>query len=229
MQQVKIYIETDSSSPKATEKHYGYVLEVMVSGQAVTREGFGKITGTYHQTVLTALAKALDRFNQSCEVCICTEDDFVLNMLERNLAIWAGNEFLTSKRKPVANQQEWMEIWRLSNRHLILTEPGKHEYTGWLQGEIEKRKRDDDGTQDHSHKISSDISKNDKKAVTVINIRLNELQKKGAALQKIGKPTKNGTKMTFAPVRSTKKYEAEMQQILEDGKKLGLEFGKKEE
>lgn len=49
MQQVKIYIETDSSSPKATEKHYGYVLEVMVSGQAVTREGFGKITGTYHQ------------------------------------------------------------------------------------------------------------------------------------------------------------------------------------
>ena len=99
MQQVKIYIETDSSSPKATEKHYGYVLEVMVSGQAVTREGFGKITGTYHQTVLTALAKALDRFNQSCEVCICTEDDFVLNMLERNLAIWAGNEFLTSKRR----------------------------------------------------------------------------------------------------------------------------------
>lgn len=61
MQQVKIYIETASSSPKATEKHYGYVLEVMVSGQAVTREGFGKITGTYHQTVLTALAKALDR------------------------------------------------------------------------------------------------------------------------------------------------------------------------
>lgn len=42
MQQVKIYIETDSSSPKATEKHYGYVLEVMVSGQAVTREGFWK-------------------------------------------------------------------------------------------------------------------------------------------------------------------------------------------
>ena len=110
MQQVKIYIETDSSSPKATEKHYGYVLE-------------------------------------------------------RNLAIWAGNEFLTSKRKPVANQQEWMEIWRLSNRHLILTEPGKHEYTGWLQGEIEKRKRDNDGIQDHDHEISADVSKNDKKAV----------------------------------------------------------------
>ena len=63
--------------------------------------------------------------------------------------------------------------------------------------------------------------------ITVICIRLDELQTKGAVLQKIGKPTKNGTKMTFAPVRSTKKYEAEMQQILEDGKKLGLEFGKR--
>lgn len=65
--------------------------------------------------------------------------------------------------------------------------------------------------------------------ITVINIRLNELQKKGAALQKIGKPTKNGTKMTFAPVQRPGECEAEMQQILENGKKLGLEFGKKEE
>ena len=65
--------------------------------------------------------------------------------------------------------------------------------------------------------------------IAVIIIRLNELQKKGAALQKIGKPTKNGTKMTFAPVQRPGECEAEMQQILEDGKKLGLEFGKKEE
>lgn len=65
--------------------------------------------------------------------------------------------------------------------------------------------------------------------ITVINIRLNELQKKGAVLQKIGKPTKNGTKMTFAPVQRPGECEAEMQRILEDGKKLGLEFGKKEE
>ena len=75
----------------------------MVSGQAVTREGFGKITGTYHQTVLTALAKALDRFNQSCEVCICTEDDFVLNMLERNLANQTQNitRFVVLARKSI--------------------------------------------------------------------------------------------------------------------------------
>lgn len=65
--------------------------------------------------------------------------------------------------------------------------------------------------------------------IAAICIRLDELQTKGAVLQKMGKPTKNGTRMTFAPVQRPGECEAEMRQILEDGKKLGLEFGKKEE
>ena len=40
---------------------------------------------------------------------------------------------------------------------------------------------------------------------------------------------KNGTRMTFAPVQSAREYEAEMQRILEDGKKLGMKFEDKEE
>ena len=35
--------------------------------------------------------------------------------------------------------------------------------------------------------------------IAVISIRLDELQTKGAVLQKMGKPTKSGTRMTFAP------------------------------
>ena len=45
----------------------------------------------------------------------------------------------------------------------------------------------------------------------------------------MGKPTKNGTKMTFAPVQRPGECEAEMQRILEDGKKLGMKFEDKEE
>lgn len=51
--------------------------------------------------------------------------------------------------------------------------------------------------------------------IAVISIRLDELQTKGAVLQKMGKPTKSGTRMTFAPVRSAGEYEAEMQRILD--------------
>lgn len=65
--------------------------------------------------------------------------------------------------------------------------------------------------------------------IAVISIRLDELLTKGAVLQKMGKPTKNGTRMMFAKVQSDGEYEAEMQRILDDGGKLSLEFGKKEE
>lgn len=140
MFETHIYIETDSISAKATEKQYGYVLEVMVNGESKTREGFGQITGTYHQTVLTALVEALDRFNQSCEIHIHTEDEFILNMMERNLPGWAGNDFRTSKGKPVANQEEWRRVWELSRKHLVFGESGRHSFTGWLQTQITRRK-----------------------------------------------------------------------------------------
>ena len=100
------------------------------------------------------------------------------------------------------------------------------------------RRRGDDGTQNHDYEISVGVSRMTKKLfdekerfyqITAISIRLDELQTKGAVLQKMGKPTKNGTRMTFAPVQSAGEYEAEMQRILEDGKKLGLKFEKKKE
>ena len=73
------------------------------------------------------------------------------------------------------------------------------------------------------------MRKRDSIRLQAISIRLDELQTKGAVLQKMGNPTKNGTRMTFAPVQSAGEYEAEMQRILEDGKKLGLKFEKKKE
>lgn len=140
MKTAHIYIATDSSSPKVAERHYGYVLECEVSGEARTREGFGEITGTYNQATLAALVEALGRFRQGCELHIHTENTFVLGMICRNLKTWAGNGFLTSKGKAVANREEWEEVWRLSREHLIAAEPGGHSYSGWLLEEIRKRK-----------------------------------------------------------------------------------------
>ncbi len=139
-----IYIATDSRSPKATEKHYGYVLECTVAGTLKTREGFGKTTGTYHQAVLMALAEALGRFTKPCGVTVYTEDTFILNMIAHNLQRWKENGFQTGKGEPVANQEEWRRIQELLERHAVRTAPGKHSYTGWLQGEIQKRKEQED-------------------------------------------------------------------------------------
>lgn len=120
------------------------MLECIVRGEAKTREGFGKVAGTYHQTVITALAEALGRFRQPCKICICTEDEFVLNMIKNNLKAWEENDFLTSKGKPVANQEGWKKISSLSKGHKLQTEPGKHTYSQWIQEEIQKRKEKED-------------------------------------------------------------------------------------
>lgn len=140
MKRADVFLKTDSVSPKKAEKWYGYVLEYKADGETKTREGFGKIEGTYHQAVLTALIEALERFRESCEVHVHTENEFILNMIETNLEKWAGNEFQTSRGKAVANQEEWMQIWGLSNKQLLITEHGDHEYASWLETAIRKEK-----------------------------------------------------------------------------------------
>lgn len=138
MQRVDIYIAIDSASTRISKKMYGYVLECEVSGQAKTREGFGTAEGTYHFGELTAMIAALERLKQPCEVHIHSENDFVLSMLERNLRTWAAAGFVTTKGKPVANKELWMIVWKLSQKHLVKTVPGKHPYSEWLKEEMKK-------------------------------------------------------------------------------------------
>lgn len=138
MTAVKIYTAISNASPKATEKKYGYVLECMMAGEAKTREGFGRITGTYHQASITAVTEALKRMKCPCEICICAEDGFFLNMLEKNLPGWVENEFRNSRGEQIANKEEWEQLWKVSKCHRIQEIQGKHEYTEWLQERMKK-------------------------------------------------------------------------------------------
>ena len=62
--------------------------------------------------------------------------------------------------------------------------------------------------------------------VALIDIRLHELQKKGCYVQKINKPNRNGTSITFTQAKTAEEYQQELQKIIEDGTKLGLEIRK---
>lgn len=138
MQKVNVFIAIDNISPKPTEKKYGYILECDVKGEAVTREGYGQTYGSYHKAVLMAIADALERFNKKCNITIHTEDDFVLNMMQKNLHRWAENGFLTTKGKSVANNEEWSRVWSLAEKQNIQTKPGAHAYSNWLHGKLRK-------------------------------------------------------------------------------------------
>lgn len=138
--EAKIYIAVDSSSPRKSKKEYVYILECIVSGQPVTEVGFGMVETSYNGAVLEALGEALERFRKQCEITICTENEFVLNMLKRNLQTWAENGYITSKGKPVANKDKWMRVYEAGQGHTFRCEPGRHTYSTWMEAEMERRK-----------------------------------------------------------------------------------------
>lgn len=139
MFEIHIYTATDNANTRKTKRKYGYVIYCKKREGKLTAEGFGEIEGTYHKANLTAIIKAMERLNQSCKVNLHTEDNFVINMMNYNLEAWAANEFCTSKGKPVESQEEWKELWRLQKGQLLVTHKGKHEYTTWLQKEMEEK------------------------------------------------------------------------------------------
>lgn len=140
MFEVHIYVTQDSANTRKSKRSYGYVLECKVGGEPRTVEGFGQTESTYHETSLIAINKALKRLNQSCLVHIHTEDRFVLNMLENNLERWAGNDFKTTKGKPVESETEWRKLWEHQKKQILIPEHGAHQYENWIQGELKNEK-----------------------------------------------------------------------------------------
>lgn len=147
----EIYIETDSTKPGISKKCYGYVLACKLHGEVRTKEGYGYVEGTYHHAVLTAMVDAIERFVRPCEICIHTEDAYVLNMMENYLDDWVENDFRNSRGKPVNNVDKWRELQEKREEHKLSTQPGKHEYSIWLRDAIEKWKGE-------QHEQSSDGS-----------------------------------------------------------------------
>lgn len=132
-----IYIELDSSSPKKTEKRYGYVMGV--EGSSKTRESFGKIKDSYHSATLKIIVEALKRYRVPSEINIHIQDDYIKNAYEHYLGRWQQNDFKNAKGSPVANCEEWREIRELSQKHLIFIETGKNEFSNWISREIVRR------------------------------------------------------------------------------------------
>lgn len=136
---VDIYAEADSTSPRSMDRKSGYVLECKrKNGEIFTVEEFSREIGTYHAVVLKALAKGLARINQSCEVHIHTQDEYILSSIDNNLSTWAANGWKTKKGDMLKNHFEWSRVWKHLSQHLVIIEPGMHSYYAWMIAEMGK-------------------------------------------------------------------------------------------
>ena len=124
MYKVDLWVWTDSRSPKEDMKAYAYSIEMKrPSGEIYRKTGEDNVSGTWNKAVLTATAKALERFNTNAEVTIHTENRWVLNMMEHNLMIWEGADFWKSSKEKVANEEEWRRIAKAGHSLKLVADP----------------------------------------------------------------------------------------------------------
>ena len=140
-EEIDIYIECDSTSPKEMNRQYRYLLECR-SLPGNTRSGGDQLTGTYNMATMTALTKALERIRRPCIIYIHCRNDWMLNMLVHQMPVWIGKDFRNSKGNQIANVGLWQRIAELTAEHKLIAVKGKHEYSNWMKEEMGKGERD---------------------------------------------------------------------------------------
>lgn len=148
MQEVNIYTATTAARGPAIRKeaYYIYVLEYKGT-KTITRVGRGRlenVTGNY--TELTALISALRRITKPCSIRVFTRSEHVLHTIQNNWPVqWEKNEWIKSSDKPVKNKELWQQYVNMTRNHVIEITDKAHEYSMWLDSELEKMKENNDG------------------------------------------------------------------------------------
>lgn len=94
---------------------------------------------TESRLVLYAIRDALGRLNFACTVVIHTECEYVAAAIEQHWPEdWQENGWKNSKKKEVKDAALWSMILQELEEtgHELVAEPGKHEFSQWMQFQI---------------------------------------------------------------------------------------------
>jgi ribonuclease HI len=85
-----------------------------------TREAFGSAPQTTNNRMeLTAAIHGLRAIKENCEVEVITDSEYVKNGITAWIHGWKRNGWKTASKKPVVNQDLWMELDALTAGHKI--------------------------------------------------------------------------------------------------------------
>lgn len=143
MFRIDIYLEASSWYLGIRERWGGYVMAYeRKNGELYTVEGAQKINGTYNHVLLHALNAALVRVGKPSEVHVHTANSYILDMMENYLSSWAAKDFVNSRGQPLKDATDWKVLWKLSAKHIMVPEPGLHEFSHWQKGEFLRLERE---------------------------------------------------------------------------------------
>lgn len=118
MDKVNIYIYTTIKGPGTKSGSYTYLLEYITDRGPATLTKQGELERvTENQANLQVLIKALQRLKKQCEVTIWTESRYLQQGAEHWIHDWQQSGWMTARKKPVANREEWEKTAELMGRH----------------------------------------------------------------------------------------------------------------
>lgn len=113
----KVVIYSDGSSVPNPGK--GGWAAMLMYGE-VTKEISGSAArATNNQMELTAAVRALEALKRPCEVEIHTDSAYLKNGITKWIHNWVQNDWKTSSKNPVENQDLWMRLYELTQQHTV--------------------------------------------------------------------------------------------------------------
>lgn len=141
MNDVNIYVETDTRSPRARTGHYAFVLEMETKSGIQTATEIGCMENvTAKRLVLAATYQAMARINGRCRVTIYTDSDYLQTaFLQDWLHGWQERGGKNAKGQDIKNADLWSRILYMADDYQIEIIKGPaHSYSRWLQAEMKK-------------------------------------------------------------------------------------------
>lgn len=144
MDQINLYIYTTVKGPGTKSGCYTYLLEYITEKGPVTLTKQGELEEvTENQANLRVMNKAMERLKKPCEVMVYTENRYIQKGAESWLTGWKEAGWMTARKKPVANREEWEKTAEILGRNLVRFCVGEpHSYRNWMIAETEKMEKE---------------------------------------------------------------------------------------
>lgn len=128
----------------------GYLAEYITeNGKEVTKSEIWKVTGMIeHESLLTAIVKALTAIREGNEITVNTESQWVVSSIEKWMAKWSRNGWINEKGEEVRNRKLFEKIAERRKTDIICARKGTgNKYGPWLQREVLKKEKEGKGCQ----------------------------------------------------------------------------------
>ena len=152
---VNLYIHHTVKGPGKRDGAYAFVLEYVTDRGNATYSKTGFIEGvTEKQAEIMVLKEAVERLKWTCVLSVYTGNYHVFTPFEKGwIDRWRENGWMTAKKKPVANREEWEKLASLLERQQYRFFVGKrHSYLEWLMNECKKGEKNGKSRNDNENK-----------------------------------------------------------------------------